>query len=157
MKDKEQDYSCHSSDNSIIFKLPVPHSVNRSFIVARGRIIKSKHARGFDEEVSKFIQVNNHFCSQARSLAQAWVTQGYLLSVDTIFYFKRQRLFTVSKSAKFTVKALDLNNRIKPLMDAVSLICGVDDRYFFQHFFEKKVLTSDKLDEFCEVTISQVT
>lgn len=87
-----------------------------------------------------------------QALARSWLAQGYVLRVDVDFFFERKRLFSTTSRAKDFVKSIDVNNRIKPLLDAVVLIIGVDDKFFFEHFVTKKACKSHE-QEHCKVTV----
>ena len=129
-------------------KLPMPHSVNKNFLFSKGRFIKSKEARAFDAAVYVWALANKKKIDAARVIVGRWVTEGYLLTLDIDFFFQRSRLF----SKKGSVKMIDLNNRLKPIVDAVSKLVEVDDRFFFQHTI-RKVGCADFESESCVVRI----
>ena len=131
-------------------RLPMPHSVNKAFLFSKGRFIKSKEARAFDDAVYVWSLANRKKVESARATVGRWVTEGYLLTLDVDFFFHRSRLF----SKKGSVKMIDLNNRLKPLVDAVSRLVEVDDRFFFQHTI-RKVTCADFENEGCKVCIDR--
>ena len=151
---KKKDSSCQNSElvGLLIDDLPMPHSVNRNFILSRGRFIKSRDARLFDSEVRVWMQRRKSALREMQALARSWVAQGYVLRVDVDFFFERKRLFSTTKKAKDFVKSIDVNNRIKPLLDAVVLIIGIDDKFFFEHFITKKACKAHE-QEHCKVTV----
>lgn len=72
---------------------------------------------------------------------QSWVSRGSTVRVDLYFIFKKERLF----SKIGDVKRLDVDNRLKPCLDQLSKITGVDDKYFFAGWREKLwTLSSEK-------------
>lgn len=125
----------------ILQNIPMPYTVNKGFFISRGRIIKSREAREFDKALLSWVTCNNLLSAIAASKAQGWVADGMLLQVNLTFFFKKERLFSKSRRAKDFVKQIDVNNRIKPALDAVSRIICIDDKFFWSHFVTKNVTT----------------
>ncbi|MEJ5328479.1 MAG: RusA family crossover junction endodeoxyribonuclease [Candidatus Bathyarchaeia archaeon] len=151
---KKKDTPCQNGGpvGLLIDELPMPHSVNRNFIFSHGRFIKSRDARLFDSEVRVWAEKRKSAVKEMQALARSWVTSGYVLRVDIDFFFERKRLFSTTSRAKDFVKSIDVNNRIKPLLDAVVLIIGVDDKFFFEHFVTKKACKAHE-QEHCKVSV----
>lgn len=152
---KKKDSPCQTSVQQVgllIDGFPMPHSVNRNFILSHGRFIKSRDARLFDSEVRVWAEKRKSAVREMQAIAKSWVTSGHVLRVDVDFFFERKRLFSTTRKAKDFVKSIDVNNRIKPLLDAVVFIIGIDDKFFFEHFVTKKVCKSHQ-QEHCRVAV----
>lgn len=136
-------------------KLPMPPTANRQLIIAHGRLIKSNQARSFDKEISRWIVNNKNEVLSAKTFAERLIASGVYLRVDVEFFFPVNYIFSKTKRAKSVVKRIDVNNRLKSILDAVSIILDIDDRFFFSHFIKKKVSVDDTA--FCNVTIHSFT
>lgn len=141
--------------SAVYSNLPMPHSVNRGFFVSRGRIIKSSDSRFFDKHMADWAAKNKKQITEASCLILSWVNSGMLLRVDVDFFFNKKRLFSKSPKAKAAVKSVDLNNRLKPLLDWVARLSGVDDKFYFEHFL-RKLPCQDGLEEHVMVTVSPI-
>lgn len=139
--------------------LPIPNSVNRGFAAVRGRLIKTAEARKFDQEIAIWLySQNNKTLSNIRALAKNAVSNNKMLQVDRYFIYPKHKLFTKEKKSKGLIvpespKKIDADNRVKPLLDAVAKIIGVDDKYFFSGHTEKMVSEDTSLQNTCIVVV----
>jgi Endodeoxyribonuclease RusA len=102
-------------------------------IRGQARILKTKEARQFDDKVFSYIALNNRYIQKIRQEIEVTLKQGYQLQGYSYVCLPKKMIWT----QKDTVKKFDQNNRLKPLIDAVSRIIGVDDSHFFYDHIEK--------------------
>ena len=114
-------------------------SVNACHLVSRGRIIKTKEARLFDLSVKGWILRNHFTVERIRKEAAIALKSGFQLKIICYFCFQSTDIWT----QKGEVKRLDVNNRLKPTLDAIAMAIGIDDKYFFEHE-EMKVETDEE-------------
>lgn len=125
--------------------MPMPPSINQQLMPAwaQRRFIKTKEAREFDSQFEAWMWENKSELKYASASVRDLASKGNILALDLNFYFPEDQLFT----KKDTIKQLDLNNRMKSAIDAVSKAIGVDDSIFFSHLAQKMV-SQDKLSHF---------
>jgi len=135
-----------------LYKLPVPPTGNHQLQpVKMGgylRLIKSKQARAYEKLVMRWGIANKKDLPTIRDVSTSWVNSGLRLRVDLCFHFPRSSLYT----KKNEVKKMDVNNRIKSMVDVVSEMIAVDDRHFFSHFVEKVETPED--EAYCTATVT---
>lgn len=107
----------------------------KSVRVFRGKpmIIKNAAAREYDMAVQMWISQNKQSLERITKEIALIMEQGLQLKIMAYFCFSRKQIWTQENK----VKQCDTNNRIKPLLDAVALAIGVDDRHFFSEEHEK--------------------
>lgn len=125
--------------------MPMPPSINQQLMPswAQKRFIKTKEAREFDSQFEAWMWSNKSDLKYTAASVRALAAQGCILALDLNYYFPEEQLFT----KKDTIKQLDLNNRMKSAIDAVSKAIGVDDSIFFSHHAQKLV-SQDKQSHF---------
>ena len=129
-----------------LIKIPMPPSVNKQLMVSRGRMIKTNEARKYDLAFESYLLFRRKAIQATKELILEWQKNGFnALRVDIEFYFTKEKLFT----KKNTVKRLDTTNRVKSVLDKISLALDLDDSLFIETFATK---TLGELEE-CTVTI----
>jgi Holliday junction resolvase RusA-like endonuclease len=129
-----------------IDKVPMPPSQNKQLMVSRGRMIKTKDARAFDMAFEVFMLTRKRALEATRDMAHGWLKEGFnALRVDVEFFFPKEKLFTKKK----TIKRLDTTNRLKAVLDKISIALEIDDSLFVETFATRTL--ADK--EYCKVTI----
>jgi hypothetical protein len=102
-------------------------------------MIKTKQARLFNNQVNHYI----YRCNQKEEfkLLKEIVDSGHSLRVDAYFIFPRSKLIT----KKNTLKKIDANNRLKPALDGLADLIGIDDSHFVSGNCQKVIgLDSEK-------------
>lgn len=127
-------------------KFPLPPSINEQLAPSRGRLIKTKKARDYDEKVKMWIFVNRDGLTKAQSVLLPFVQTGFGLRIDSFFAFQEQRILCKSARAKDWVRVLDANNRLKSAIDGLSAGLGIDDKFIFTGLCEK-VICKSSVDE----------
>jgi hypothetical protein len=93
---------------------------------------------------ASFVQgVRNELISTMRKMEHERIPVSF--RVDSWFCFHEPRIYAKDG----TIKELDANNRVKPFLDALVRIFGVDDRHFFAGNCEK--ITTDEKDKECAI------
>lgn len=144
----------------IMQKLPIPPTANRQLMpVKRGRyarLIKTNDARSFDSQIETWMLKASDDIHTMRTVCKSWVKAGFTLRVDLTFHFAENKLYTKgTKKKPKDVKRMDVNNRIKSVIDAVSKILEIDDKYFFAHFIEK--VTAEDGQNYCTAIATPLT
>lgn len=131
-----------------IMNFPLPPSVNEYLVPIRGRLVKSQVHRRYQTTCFQWASVNRQalngiVASITRGLADIESREGRVgLRVDCWFAFSEDRLFTKTDKAK----SIDANNRLKPLLDGLVQVTGIDDCLFFAGNCEKVVTTSKETE-----------
>lgn len=123
----------------ILQKLPMPPTVNAGHTVSRNRIIKTNVSRAFDRQIDVWFIKNGHKVKRMREEMDEAIKKGFQLKVICYFCFPHENLWT----KKNEVKQLDVNNRLKPMCDAITRIISIDDRHFWAHEEEKVECTDE--------------
>lgn len=136
----------HTMTNMVkLSKFPMPPSVNEMYAnnwkAGRGRF-KTKEYIAFDNICHLWVLKNQKTISDGKLLLK----QAPFLEIDCVFYFPESRILT----KKGMPKRLDVDNRVKALLDKVSKIFELDDSSFFRHTYHKLVA----VDNYCDLTIS---
>jgi len=139
----------------VLKKLPIPPSQNRQLTISRGRFIKLKAARIFDDLIKLYELKNHKVISQAQNQIATWIKNGFTLEIELYFVFHQDRILTKSKKAKSPFKKIDSNNRIKSSIDAVAKILDIDDMIFFKET-SHKVTCSNQSDEQLIVKVTPI-
>lgn len=140
----------------IINNLPIPPSANTMYETNVHRYYKPNGNMGiktsrrksgelelFQLKCANFANLNHKKLEEIRSKVKKYISEGYVLSLDTWFVFEYSRIF--SKDGK--PKVLDADNRRKPLQDALSKILNIDDSWFFSGIIEKATCSSKDLEQ----------
>lgn len=136
-----------SKDQIWIEGFPLPPTANKQLFISRGRFIKSSLAREFDKRVEFFRFKNSKQLFEANLILQIWMTEGFLINVDTYFVSHESKLLT----KKGEIKSRDSNNFLKSSLDGLVKTIGIDDKYFVSGFYEKILCKS--LNEDAQVLI----
>lgn len=104
--------------------MQLPPSYNHAYQRgAHGRVVLSERGRAYKVETVAELQ------RQYPHLLPFWKSGvSYLLIVT--FIFDKEDLFTTTKRAKNRHKKVDVDNRLKLFMDALTLATGVDDSQY---------------------------
>jgi len=128
--------------------IPIPPSLNNAYPTGRGGgRYKSKELVCWEREFSGWACQNANAIGLVR---QELATAQRFLSIDCVYYFRKERILTKDGRAK----RLDVDNRLKILIDAVTNLTAVDDSLVWQGSF-KKVISQTGVD-FCDVRVSWV-
>lgn len=149
---------------------PLPPSVNEYLIPVigkrsskngktylKGRLVKSKIHSNYQELCQYWALQNRKFVSDASNalLIQKRTReinkQPFALKIDCFFVFHSERIFTVNNKCE----QIDTNNRIKPVLDALVKVIGIDDKHYFGGNCEK-VTTNSKEFECSLIRISMM-
>lgn len=110
----------------IIFDdLPMPPSSNHRMIPVNGRLIKSQDIRDYDKQIQLWMLRKMSKLSSIRREIKQWIDEGKYLKVTINLRWPKEKL--ISKDGK--PKKNDLDNRLKTLLDSLSEIIYVDDKY----------------------------
>lgn len=145
----------HSVNNSL---MPVPGKPKRGkngHTYRVGRLVKTKEARHFEElcvlwslqNRDKLAKVKHNLLEVQRQCEAR--KERFALKVECFFAFEESRIFTVNNKNE----QLDADNRLKPTLDGLKLVLGIDDKAFF-HASCEKVATHSKDLECAIVKIS---
>lgn len=121
---------------------PLPPSANTHLKPVRTRTgtrqIKSQeHSRYLDDcwLWSRDGRRRSYVDAAVEAVVRAAATAGsaveFGLKIELMFLFHEERLFSSDGSRK----RLDADNRVKPCLDALSTILGIDDRHFIRADF----------------------
>lgn len=121
----------------IITGIPIPPSINKQLTVSRGRLIKTVHARRYDQDFAIYFLNNSKLFETYREENK---DKDLLYHVKLIFCFERSKLI----GQKGQIKALDTNNRIKSAIDKISEALNINDKFFVSDYAEKVIATDGK-------------
>lgn len=142
---------------------PLPPSVNEYLFAAvsktqkvnkkgkayyQGRLVKSQVHRNYTAECQWWAKLNLASWEPIRDQLQTLKkeTEGrkqpFALRVDCYVAFHVERIFTVN----FKCEPLDANNRLKPLLDGLVAILGIDDKHFFSGDCQKVYCETKELE-----------
>ncbi len=147
---------------AIILKdLPIPPSINQAYYTdfrSKTRH-KSSAYRTYERMILEWARINPSRLMMARDLTTK-IGQGQAIRVDCTFYFQRSEVLTKEKKQTKTKpgspsypKRNDTSNRIKIAHDELSKLLGLDDKYFWDGTFEKKILSGEH-PGFLDITLS---
>lgn len=106
-------------------KLPMPPTINKSLMVARGRMIHTKESRIFKKQIEDIEFYNFHEITKTRKYFSDHRGERFI-KIHVHYFFRADELYY--KNGK--LKKMDCHNRSKAIYDGVSTLVGVDDRYF---------------------------
>lgn len=127
-----------------LLNIPIPPSVNKmyktvriktraGFIYKRG---KGEEMRLWERDMAVWAVLNADALRQVSQYVKQNLRVGTVLRVDASFYFKIERI--MCKDGK--PKRLDTSNYLKALHDVIAALIGVDDCYFFDGEFRKRMM-----------------
>lgn len=130
---------------AILSGFPLPPSTNHLYktIVIRGRSrrAKSKEYKAYEHAVKVWMMTHHHELQLARALT-TMAGPGRFIHLDLDFKFHRSRI--LCKDGK--PKRLDTSNRLKALEDALSLILGIDDCWFWSGQYDKSIAPENEVE-----------
>lgn len=140
-------------NESVILKdMPIPPSLNQAYYTdfRHKTRHKSKDYRLFESMIKHWAAMFPAALGSARQFTTL-LGSGQAFQVDITFYFPRTRVLTLPvrpckkhPSGRPTIpKRNDTSNRIKIAHDCLAELLGIDDSYFWDGKFSKKVLNSD--------------
>ena len=101
--------------------LPLPPSINNLYATYKGHRIKSVEGKVFDKKI-QYYKLKHMLLLEEISL----FLKDKCIKVDRYFVFHKSRVFCKNGD----IKKLDVTNYVKSLDDGLSLLLGIDDRYF---------------------------
>lgn len=153
-----------------IKKFPLPPSVNEYLMPSIGKLkinkktgksytsagwIKTAVHRVFEEDCHiwryKNLAEYKNILKAMDQIKEEYKQKGkhLILRIDICFVFHYSRVWTVGGG----IKRIDADNRLKPCLDAISSLLGLDDAHFFSDSCEK-VTATNKEDEGAYIKIS---
>ena len=133
-------------------RLPMPPSVNKAYrtfhihgIARRG---KTKELQKFERHIVKWGLANTESLREVKELTDK-CSKDLFLHVKVQFFFHHKAILCKDGSPKRN----DTENRMKPVLDGVAGILGIDDKWFWSGSFEKFVCPEYQ-DEHCNVEIT---
>lgn len=116
--------------------LPMPPSVNTSYVTVGNRRVKSASLVRFN------LEMDNWSLSHFKELQNATKDlKGHKLEMSLIFYFPQIKILTKAGNPK----RLDVSNRIKAIEDTFCRLIEIDDCHIFSVHACKKVGTCEKV------------
>lgn len=137
-------------------KIPLPPSVNKWLIPAGGldrrtgkywpvRLAKSKEHKAYVDDIILWSRQHprDRFDDAKQKLFLEYkrleALQGHAsFRVDCYFALQKNRIF----SANNRVESLDVDNMVKPLLDGMTKVIEIDDRFHFAVYSEKVTVYS---------------
>jgi len=132
---------------------PMPPSANNLFlnIPGRGRVKGPKY-REYEREVQIWCMRNHSQLQSWRALVgQRRATQA--LALDVKFKFNS---ITIIKKKDGLPKRLDLDNRLKALVDCLFVVIGIDDCYLWKISVSKNLTTGPEEAD-VELSLTPIT
>lgn len=120
----------------------MPPSVNQMWASVRGRLIKSAKGRQYEMSCHKFKAQNMDQIREIKSFCSEIIKSGMQITVDCYFVFPKDKVFSKTNDKKTgraigDIKKIDVDNRLKPLLDELSKMLEIDDKHFFSGWREK--------------------
>jgi hypothetical protein len=127
---------------SLRFLVPLrPISVNKMYRVFRGRSIKSKEGRIFEDTFNHYLA---EFASYAIDFLNDFDPYQDAVHVDVISYIRKEDFFT--KDGRIHKRCLDVDNALKCVLDQVFAFIGLDDGLMTRVSSEKVPSDSDSVE-----------
>lgn len=107
----------------------------------KGRMVKTAHHRKYIEQCLLWSRQNQESLNKVISCLlkhkKEIESSGrvFALRVDAYFVFHVERIITEHNKSH----ALDVDNRLKPCLDGLKKVLGIDDKYFYASNCEKVV------------------
>ena len=118
---------------------PIPPSLNRMQRAVNSRIVDSSEYREYKASFARQVTDKNpHLITLPDDV---YVTSGIYL-VYMVFYFDRILKKTKGGGPSPFMK-LDVDNRVKPLLDSIKDFTGIDDANFFTSIAQKECDSED--------------
>ena len=124
-----------SQVNLVFTGIPIPPSLNNAYpSLKSGLRVKSKELNQWEKNFYVWSLTRIPQIRLAKHVMATLASQA-VLSVNCVYYFKRQRILSLSGKPK----RLDLDNRIKILLDGLTTLLGVDDCRIWTLNFAKRL------------------
>lgn len=134
---------------AILKNIPLPPSMNMAYPSAKnGRRFKSKQFKCWEAEFKTWALVHNGAVLNARNYLNKQLP-GHYIYIHTQFCWHYANILT--KEGK--PKRNDTSNRIKMVHDALAALLWLDDSYFFDGSFTKRLTT---VPEHCNAELTWV-
>lgn len=140
-----------------LVNFPLPPSVNQLYQPFRGRMVKTKHHRQYIDLCILWGRSNQKAVTDISMKLRHMKLEAemqkvrFCLEVHCMFAFEQSRLFTVNNKNE----QLDADNRLKPCLDGLKEVLGIDDKIYFRASSEK-VTTYSKESECTIIKIAQM-
>lgn len=115
-------------DCLVLQTLPMPPSANQRMVPVNGRLIKSADCRTYDKAIQIWMLRQKGKLVENRHKVKDWIDHGFCLKIYCEFYWPKEKLITKDGHPKRN----DLDNRLKTLIDAVSDIIDLDDKFIIE-------------------------
>ena len=100
--------------------------------------------------ISEYFYANKTAISIIRADLKSKIKAGEIFALNLDFCFTSSQVFT--KDGRY--KKIDMNNRIKSAVDAISRLLEIDDSLFFSHLCQK--LVTDQETPFFDAHIAVI-
>lgn len=139
--------NCHTLKRVwILSQIPIPPSLNNAYPTSKhGYRYKSKALVEWERELERWAFTKVKELHALQDLFKA--SQNALVGIECRYFFRKEKILT--KLGK--VKKLDVDNRLKCLIDGITQIIGIDDSYIWEGKFSKHVSKTEQ--DYCEVKI----
>jgi len=118
----------------------MPPSVNASLRPTNqtGRFVKTEASTLFDKRIITYRAINWRKLEEISKTLKEWIAidKYNVIHLHRAFHFCEKRIFTKTKGSKFLLQKLDTSNFEKLSTDGISLLLGIDDRYFKSMSFD---------------------
>jgi Holliday junction resolvase RusA-like endonuclease len=130
--------------------IPIPPSVNAAYATnwKTKRRYKSPDLQAWESDFRAWALLNRGYILGVRKMLDTPVDNA-ALSIDLMFFFSWNRVITKDGRPKI----LDLDNRLKAVLDAISKVLGVNDSIFFRIRAEKYPVVSSKVGDTVDVSL----
>lgn len=125
------DKDAYPTRHVIIDSIPMPPSVNHAYPTgSHGRRFKSGEYQKWLKDLQT-LSLGAQFKEAREEFSK--LNPGYVIQFGCHFFFEKSKVLT----AIGTPKRLDVDNRIKILVDGISKVVGFDDKMVFKIIAEK--------------------
>lgn len=133
-----------------ITKWPMPPTSNKLYSSFRGRLVKSKDGRAYDDKLDLFKMLYKRKLDVVKNQLKSLIEEhGKCLKISTVFVFHKNKVI----GQKGQMKKLDATNRIKQVHDHLARLLEIDDCYFTNSIIDKATCDDPK-EEQVIITIS---
>lgn len=132
---------------------PIPPSSNNTYPTNSytGKRMKSKELVQFERDFATWGLTKSSEFRSARALMQSILKPGKMIRIDVHFYFKREKI--LCKDGR--PKKHDTSNLLKCLHDQLAQFLTVDDCWFFDGSFHKRIAKPGELER-CDMSIEVI-
>lgn len=130
----------------------MPPSSNQLYSNVNMRRCKSARYRAYEEEVRIWSYKYGYQLQNARILLQQVYTHD-VFHIHRIYYFQKNEILTL----KGLPKRNDTSNRIKAIDDVIAQLLGIDDSYFWDGSYSKRVSSHEALGSYVDIIITTMS